>query len=44
MNFEQRYLYVLFDGLMGKYALKLCCYLFNKKTCAMLLIFLTYYV
>ena len=40
MNFKQRNLYVLLDGLMGEYILKLCFCLFNTKTCAMLLIFL----
>ena len=44
MNFKQRNPYVLLDGPMGEYPLKLCFYLFNKKTCAMLLIFFTYYV
>ena len=43
MNFKQRYLYVLLDGPMGEYTLNLCFCLFNKKICAMLLIFFTYY-
>ena len=40
MNFKQRYQYVLLDGPMGEYALKLYFCIFNKKTCAMLLSFL----
>ena len=40
MNFKQRNLYVLLDGPMGEYPLKLCFCLFKTKTFAMLLIFL----
>ena len=43
MNFKQRNLYVLLDGPMGEYPLKICFCLFNAKTFAMLLIFFTYY-
>ena len=43
MNFKQRFLYVLSDGPICEYALNLCLCLFNKKTCAMLLNFFTYY-
>ena len=39
MNFKQRNLFVLLDGPMGEYPLKLCFCLFNTKTRAMLLIF-----
>ena len=39
MNFKQHNLYVLLDGPMGEYPLKLCFCLFNMKTCAMSLIF-----
>ena len=28
---------------IGEYALKLSCCLFNKKTCALLIVFFTYY-
>ena len=38
MNFKQRNLDVLLDGLMSEYPLKLCFCLFNTKTFAMLLI------
>ena len=37
---SQRYLHVPLNGPMGEYAQDLCCCLFNKKTCAMLLSFL----
>ena len=40
MNFKQCNLYVLLDGPMGEYSLKLSFCLFNTKTFAMLLIFL----
>ena len=43
MNFKQHNVYVLMDGPMGEYALKLCFCLFNTKTFAMLLIFFKYY-
>ena len=43
MNFKGRYQYVLLDGPMGEYALKLCFCQFNKKRCGMLLSFFTYY-
>ena len=43
MNFKQHNLYVLLDGPMDEYQLKLCFCLFNMKTFAMLLIFFTYY-
>ena len=43
MNFKQRYLSVLLDGPVGEYAFNLCFCLFNKKTCAMLLSFFTFY-
>ena len=39
MNFKQRNLFVLLDGPMGEYPLKLCFCLFNTKTRAMLLVF-----
>ena len=39
MNFKQHNLYVLLDGPMDEYQLKLCFCLFNTKTFAMLLIF-----
>ena len=42
MNFKQHYQYLLLDGPMGEYALKLCFCLFNKKTCASLISFFTY--
>ena len=42
MNFKQRNLYVLLDGPMGEYPLKLCFCLFYTKTFAMLLLFFTY--
>ena len=42
MNFKQCNLYVLLDGPMGEYPLKLWFCLFNMKTFAMLLFF-TYY-
>ena len=40
MNFKQRNLYVLLDGSMGEYPLKLCFCLFDTKTFPMILIFL----
>ena len=43
MNFKQRNPYVLLDGPMGEYPLKLCFCLFNTKTFAILLIFFAYY-
>ena len=43
MNFKQRNPYVLLDGPMGEYPLKLCFCLFNTKTFAILLSFFAYY-
>ena len=42
MNFKPGYHMFSWMDSIGEYALKLCFCLFNKKTCALLIIFFTY--